>query len=131
MRKYLLTGFSKPYIYLHYVNDTLACNKALSVFHCLNDLHPSLTFTMDEEMDHKRPFLDDLVECCSSAFVPCIYRKPTFTSLNLSWDAFAPKSRKVNLIKGLTLLRFVWITRLKGNLNRLKIYFWIMDVLRK
>ena len=27
-----------------------------------------------------------------------IYRKPTFTGLYLSWDAFAPKSRKLNLL---------------------------------
>ena len=30
-------------------------------------------------------------------FITCMYRKPTFTGLYLSWDA--PKSRKVNLIK--------------------------------
>ena len=38
----------------------------------------------------------------SFAFVTSIYRKPKFTGLYLSWDAFAPKSRKVNLIKYLT-----------------------------
>ena len=58
----------------------------------MNDLHPSLTFTMDEEKDNKLPFLD----------VTSIYRKPMFTGLYLSWDAFAPKSRKVKLIKCLT-----------------------------
>ena len=47
-------------------------------------------------------FLDVLVECRLFAFVTSIYRKPTFTSLHLSWDAFAPKSRKVNQIKCLT-----------------------------
>ena len=65
-----------------------------------------------------------------NAFVTCIYRKPTFTGLYLSWDAFAPKSRKVNLIKCLTF-RFVRITRLKANLNKLKIFFWVMGILRK
>ena len=57
---------------------------------------------MDEEMDYKLPFLDVLVVRRSFAFVTSIYRKPTFTGLYLSWDAFAPKSRKVNLIKWLT-----------------------------
>ena len=54
---------------------------------------------MDEEKDNKLPFLDVLVERRSFAFVTCIYRKPAFTGLYLNWDAFAPKSRKVNLIK--------------------------------
>ena len=40
-----------------------------------------------------------LVERSESVFRTSIYRKPTFTGLYLSWDAFAPKSRKVNLIK--------------------------------
>ena len=69
---------------------------------CLNHLHPSLTFTMDEKKDNKLPFLDVLVERRSFACVTCIYRKPMFTSLYSSWDVFTPKSRKVKLIKGLT-----------------------------
>ena len=49
----------KPYIYLRlrYVDGTFlyfsSRNEALSFFNCLNDLHPSLTFTMDEEKDKK------------------------------------------------------------------------------
>ena len=65
----------------------------------MNDLHPSLSFTIDEEKDNKLLFLDVLVEQRSFAFVTSIYRKPTFTGLYLSWDAFAPKIGKVNLIK--------------------------------
>ena len=101
--KLLFDRFPKPYIYLRYVDDTFACfsshNQALSFFHCLNDLHSSLSFTMDEVKDNKLPFLDVLVEHSLFAFVTCIYRKPPFTSLYLSWDAFAPKYKKVNLIK--------------------------------
>ena len=86
--------FPKPYIHLRYVNDTLACfssfKEALSFFHCLNDLHPSLSFTIDEEKDNKLPFFDVLVERRSFAFVTCIYRNPTFNGLYLGWDAFAP-----------------------------------------
>ena len=52
---------------------------------------------MDEEKDNNLLFLG-----VSFAFVTFIYRKPTFTGLYLSWDAFAPMSRKVNLIKWLT-----------------------------
>ena len=102
--KLFFDKFPKHYIYLHYVDDPFACfNEALSFFHCLNDLHPSLTFIMDEEKDNKLPLLNVLVEHHSFAFVTSIYKKPTFNGLYLSWDAFTPKSKKVNLIKCLTL----------------------------
>ena len=48
------------------MDDTFACfssqNEALPFFERLNDLHPSLNFTMDEEKDNQLPFLDVLVE---------------------------------------------------------------------
>ena len=31
-----------------------------------------------------------------------VYRKPTFIGLYISWDSFAPKSRKINFVKCLT-----------------------------
>ena len=71
-------------------------------FHKLNDLHPSLSFTMEEENSNKLPFLDVLVERGESSFLTSVYRKPTFTGLYLSWDAFAPMSRKLNFIKCLS-----------------------------
>ena len=129
--------FPKPYIYLHYMDATLACfssrNEAKSFFHCLNYLHPSLTFAVDEEKDNKLPFLDVLVEHLLFAFVIFIYRKPTFTGLYLSWDAIAPKSRKVNLIKCLPFraLDICSDNSMKTNRDRLKIYFGVMGILTK
>ena len=63
-------------------------------------------------------------------FIVPPYRKPTFLGLYLSWDAFATKSRKVNLIKCLTfriifsfsiLQMYLDICRLTNNSNLLKI----------
>ena len=109
--KLLFDRFPKSYIYLRYVDDTFDCfcshNDALSFFQHLNDLHPSLTFTMDEKKVIKLPFLDVLVERRSFAFVTSIYRKPTFTGLYLSWDAFALKFRNVNLNKCITFRAFM------------------------
>ena len=51
-------------------------------------------------------FLDVLVERCSPAFLTCIYRNSTFIGLVRGLDAFAPKSRKVKLIKCLTFSAF-------------------------
>ena len=88
---------------------------------------------MDEEKDNKLPFLDVLVERRSFAFVTSIHTKPTFPGLYLSWDAFAPKSRKVNLIKCLSFraVKICSDNKIKANLNRLKIYFWVTGILRK
>ena len=92
----------------------------------MNNLHSSLTYTMDEENDNKLPFLDVLVERCSLAFVTRIYRKPSFTGLYLSWDAFAPKSRKVNLIKCLTFraLKICSDNKTKSEFEQIKNLFW-------
>ena len=106
LEKTLFQKVSKPYYYARYVDDTFACfgsrDEALKFFQDLNGLHPSLGFTMEEEKNNSLPFLDVLVERRSSSFLTSIFRKPTFTGLYLSWDSFAPKSRKVNLIKCLT-----------------------------
>ena len=110
----LFDRFSKTYIYLRYVDDTFACfsscNEALLFFLSLNDVHPSLTF------------LDVLVDCCWSAFLTCIYRNPTFTMLYLSWDAFAPKYRKVPLIKCLTFraLKICTDSKIKSEFEQIK-----------
>ena len=71
--KLFFDRFPKPYIYLRYVDDIFACfcssNEALLFFQRMNDLHPSLPFTMDEEKNNKLPFLDVLVEGHTFAFV--------------------------------------------------------------
>ena len=99
----LFEKFPKPFICLRYVGDTFVSfssrSEALNFFHKLNDLYPSLSFTMEEENSNKLPFLDVLVEWGKSVFFTSIYRKPTFTGLYLSWDAFVSKSGKLNLIK--------------------------------
>ena len=50
----------------------------------------------------KYPFLDVLVERGDSSFFTLVYRKPTFTGLYFNWHSFAPKSRKLNLIRCLS-----------------------------
>ena len=102
----LFEKFPKLFIYLRYVDDTFvgfsSRSEALNFFHKLNDLYPSLSFTMEEENSNKFAFLDVFVERSELVFLISIYWKPTFTGLYLSWDAFPSKSRKLNLIKCLS-----------------------------
>ena len=133
--KLLFDRFPRPYIDLRYVDDTFpyfsSCNEALSFFHCLNDLYPSLTFTMDEEKDKKLLFLGILFEHRLFAFVTCIYRKPSFTGLYLSQDAH--QSRKVNLIKCLTFraLKICSDNKIKGEFKQVKHSFLSNKYLEK
>ena len=80
---------------------------------------------MDEEKDNKLPFLDELVEWRSFAFVTSIYRKPTFTGLYLGWDAFVPKSRRINLIRCLTFraLKICSDNKIKSEFEQIKNLF--------
>ena len=47
-------------------------------------------------------FLDELVERRDSSFLTSVNRKPTLTVLYFNWHSFAPKSRKLNLIRCLS-----------------------------
>ena len=104
--RHLFDGFLKPFIYLRYVDDTFASfrsrNDVLSFFDKRNKLHYSLRFTMEEENNGELPFLDVLVKRCDSSFLTSVYRKPTFTGLYPCWHSFAPRSRKLNLIRCLS-----------------------------
>ena len=98
--------FPKPFIYLPYVDDTFVSFRSrsdtLPFFDILNQLHSSLTFTIEEENNGQLPFLDVLVERHDSSFLTSVYRKPTFTGLYLNWHSFSPKSRKLNLCRCLS-----------------------------
>ena len=85
------------YIYIY-----ISRSDALVFFDTLNQLHFSLSFTIEEENNGQLLFLDVLVERSDSSFLTSVYRKPTFTGLYLDWHSFASKSRKLNLIRCLS-----------------------------
>lgn len=52
----------------------------LSVFHShLDQQHPSIKFTVEQEQDGQLPFLDVLVMKVEGRLVTSVYRKPTHT----------------------------------------------------
>lgn len=67
-------------------------------FQYLNSLHYSLQFMIEVENNN----MDVLVERTPTSFLTSVYGKPIFTRLYLSWESFAPLSRKINLVKTLT-----------------------------
>ena len=83
-------------LYRRFVDDTFALldsrDGALAFWGCLNELHPSLHFTMESEDDGQLPFMDVRVRKEENVFTTAIYRKPTFTGLYTRWDSYGPTS---------------------------------------
>ena len=95
-----------PRMYHRYVDDVFSLfeSKARCAgFHQrLNNLHPALRFTIEEEDNGSLPFLDVRVTKKDSGFVTSLYRKPNFTGLYTPWDSFSRTQYKINLVCCLT-----------------------------
>ena len=88
--------------YMRYVDDifVLAPRREDSELFLkeLNNLHPALQFTTEEEIEMCLPFLDVKVERSNGSFLTSIYRKPTFSGEYVHWGSFSPVRRKLNII---------------------------------
>ena len=88
----LFSQIAKSQVYFKYVDDTFV------FFHhevevgefliMLNNLHPSLKFTFEKEMDKQFPFLDFCVEKRNYWFERNFCKKPTFTGQYLRRESF-------------------------------------------
>ena len=85
-----------PAMYFRFVDDVFSyfVNQGRSVdfFKRLNDLHPALRFTREEEQDKFLPFMDVGVTLTATGIVTSLYRKPTFTGLYTPWTLLARHS---------------------------------------
>ena len=80
----ILSAPLKPRVWVRYVDDTFVVwphgLDNLSVFHShLDQQHPSIKFTVEQEQDGQLPFLDVLVMKVEGRLVTSVYRKPTHT----------------------------------------------------
>src|SRR5678815_870993 len=84
----------KPLLYLRYVDDCFVLFRerehANLFLEHLNNKHPNIRFTKEEELDGKLPFLDVFVQRRENKFHTSIYRKPTSTSLGTSYFSSIP-----------------------------------------
>lgn len=129
---YLESTFAEeelPLLYDRFVDDTFAIfqneNRADRFFCCLNNLHPSLKFTMEIESDGQLPFMDVKVMKTEDELQRMIYRKPTFTGLYTRWDSFCPTKHKLNLIRSLTsrAIKICSESKLEEELQNLRVIF--------
>ena len=103
----LFSVIKSPIYYRRYVDDTFALFRSeedsIGFHAALNNLHKSLKFTSEKEVDNKLAFLDVLVERTGSRLITAVHRKSTFTGQYMHWSSFAPRQRKLDLIHTLTL----------------------------
>ena len=91
----------KPILYRRYVDDTFIIfkqkNDAINFFNYLNNQHPNVTFTKEEENERKLPFLDVLVtKSLNNNLEMQVYRKPTYTGLGLNFLSECSFKYKIN-----------------------------------
>ena len=81
----LLSGHKLPSYYRRYVDDTLTVMKdevsAYSFLHVSNDLHPSISFTMELPTENTLPFLGLVLRKQGQNITTSVYVKPANTRL--------------------------------------------------
>ena len=97
--------YGKPGMYYRYVDDCFILFKTQEecndMFNHFNNLHKSITFTMEVEENGCLPFLDVMVTRKDDMFVTSIYRKKTFSGQYINFLSHCCRKRKINLIKTL------------------------------
>ena len=88
--------------YRRYVDDTLVSKpnteSATDFLQVLNNVHPSLSFTMELEHDGSIPFLGTVLTRCDDTLTTEVYRKPTDTGLLLHFQSHVDSRYKKGLV---------------------------------
>ena len=94
----LRTATHPPRIWRRYVDDTFCVITKTEVKRFLNSLCPTITFTVEQEVDGKLPFLDTLLHHKNDGFLDIsIYRKPT-TDRYLNFSSHHPRHVKEGVV---------------------------------
>ncbi len=94
-----------------YVDDIFSIirtRKKHSIMQYINSHHPSITFTCEEEVNGKLPFLDvETYNKPNNTIGFAVYRKPTHTNKYLNYQSYHPKAHKIGVID--TLIRRAYL----------------------
>ena len=95
----------KPLMYVRYVDDCFIVfrnkQECDEMFEAFNNLHQSIKFTQEAEINNSLPFLDVRVTRNDDKFLTSVFRKNTFTGQYINFQSYCTKRRKVNLIRTL------------------------------
>ena len=101
----------KPAYYRRYVDDIIVLFRDKShipLFHnYLNQQHPNMKFTCEEEKDNQLSFLDINIKRDTNNFSTSLHRKTTFSGVYTNFDSFISSSYKEGLL--LTLLHRAYV----------------------
>ena len=106
-REALLMGKTRRHLfycrYIDYCFVVFKTEDESAQFHChLNQVHPvQSTFVCEES--YQIPYLDVMVMCKNGKILTTVYRKATFSGQYVKWNSFCNDSRKIHLVKNLTL----------------------------
>ncbi|OXA56044.1 hypothetical protein Fcan01_09800 [Folsomia candida] len=106
-----------------FVDDTFSIiksRKAKQILKKLNNFHPNIKFTMEQEINNSLPFLDVLIHKKEDGTLTHkIYRKPTHTNQYLHFESYHHPSQKIAVIDTLTTraLRLCDTESVKDELN--------------
>ena len=102
-KKALATFTAPPDLWLRYVDDTFTKLKKDNVSNFmthLNEQHPRIKFTTEQEEQRKIAFLDTLVHRKQDGSTKLsIYRKPTHTDQYLNWNSSHHLSQKTGIFR--------------------------------
>jgi hypothetical protein len=88
--------------WMRYVDDVFAIidkkESSKKILAYLNNQHPNIRFTIEDEKHNKIPFLDTSVNKTNLGFSTTLYHKPTFTGVYLNWTSLTSRKYKISLI---------------------------------
>ena len=95
----------RPKFYHRYLDDTFAVfdteEHADRFCEFLNCIHNNISFTTKKKNNSKLSFLDLNIENTSGSFSSSVFRKATFTGLEMNFLNYCPLINKINTIKTL------------------------------
>ena len=112
-------------IYARYVDDVFALallQQCQVLLGHLNNYHPRLRFTMEQESDHKLPFLDILVQRDGTDLHTTVYSKPTSTERYLDFTSPSPFSHKYTTAQTLLKRALTYPDSAAESLNQIRIW---------
>ena len=95
---------NKPKFYSRYVHNTLAAfdnqKDSLSFLNFLNNRHPSIRFTIENQINHSIAFLDAFFSGISNYNLTLqTYHKSIYRGILLNFESFTSFSHKISSIK--------------------------------
>ena len=103
--KALSDGSICPRLWKRFVDDVLAVvkrDKGSPLLDHLNEQHPNIKFTMEEEEEGSLPFMDvRFTRTANGKLHRQVYQKPTHTNRYVQYDSHQPDSVKSGMIAGL------------------------------